>query len=239
MLPVSGRGLMDKPVRIVRLTIDNDELMSAIHSRGHKALAEVMTAQGPKWIGATEHSGTFDWPVAETIIAACRVAEVDVQIEDVAEHEVIEWQTFPEMTPEELAVERAQWDADDTLARLRETDKSACQPWERAVYADLEGRLERQTTKIIVTPPELVGIEELLPTGEGPRQKFQRKRRWRQGSPRDELVVVLNAIRGHLSNVTDGTIRDPNKIEEKVSGFLDDVESLGALLPAEWPEGGR
>jgi hypothetical protein len=63
---------------------------------------------------------------------------------------------------------------------------------------------------------------------------FKKRRRWRQQGPRDEMIILLNAIRGQLSNVASGIL--PGKYaEEKTADVLDDIEAISKLLPEKWP----
>jgi hypothetical protein len=71
---------------IFRLTIDNDEVMSAIHNGGCTNMAEIMQKHAQKWRGATYHEATFDLPEAQEIVRTCLSAGVGVYIKRVYMH---------------------------------------------------------------------------------------------------------------------------------------------------------
>lgn len=65
-------------------------------------------------------------------------------------------------------------------------------------------------------------------------KKKDREALWRQESPHDQVLIILGAIRGHLSNVEDG-ITDGKLLPGKLSAYIDDIELLTkTFMPKEW-----
>ena len=65
-------------------------------------------------------------------------------------------------------------------------------------------------------------------------KKAERESKWRQENPRDQMLVVLGAIRGHLHNVEEG-ISDAVLLPQKLERLLNDIEGLAEeFMPKEW-----
>ena len=67
------------------------------------------------------------------------------------------------------------------------------------------------------------------------RKPYLYNPRWKQENPRDQLLIILGAIRGHVDNIVNGVSR-PGDLGWKTEHLFDDVETLAALMPTEWSE---
>lgn len=64
-----------------------------------------------------------------------------------------------------------------------------------------------------------------------------RKSTWRQDTPRDELVAILSGIRGHLLNISEGTVtgEKAQASARKADALAQDLFDLGdGYLPKTW-----
>lgn len=65
------------------------------------------------------------------------------------------------------------------------------------------------------------------------------KREWRQANPRDQLVAVIGATWGHISNIEEG-IYKPEKLPEiyrRLDDLFEQMNELTKMVSGEWPPG--
>jgi hypothetical protein len=65
---------------------------------------------------------------------------------------------------------------------------------------------------------------------------MEKPEHFKQAGPRDQIMTIISAIEGHISNVAEG-ITDPKDLDRKVRPRLVDLYLLQRWMPLTWEAG--